>query len=254
MKIVKIKCPVCGAELKKIDDIPIVECSLCKSRYEINEEKNEIKILNGATFEDEIDRDIICKKQINNNRMIYIVIITVLLVICVMEFIILKKSNLNNELATTENENTIVENDKESENIINDNKESDIIKIDKKNMYPYLYENGDTYVAVESCEYTQDASNITILLDVCNAESQIIKLSFENIKVNDVSIRMIWDSNEYEVGQCISAYYIDLEKLQAADLSDFSEIVCDMIIQMNDGTVLTKKTLKFEREVFQDAQ
>ena len=148
-------------------------------------------------------------------------------------------------------------NEKEGMNINSAQKEeieeqdSENIVVNKKNLNPVLYKYNDTKISLEECEYVKKASDVSIELNIDNYSGKIIKLEFEDIKVDEASLQMKWNSSEYKIGSIDSYYYISLEDLQKAGVTDFKKINTTVKITTKDGGILARKSLVIQREAFE---
>lgn len=128
---------------------------------------------------------------------------------------------------------------------------SENIVVNKKNLKPVLYKYNDTEISIEECKYMKDASDVSVDLNIDNYSGKIIRLEFLDIQVDGASLQMKWNSSEYKIGSVGSYYYISLEDLEKAGVSDFKKINTIVKITTKDGEVLAQRSLVIEREAFE---
>ena len=103
----------------------------------------------------------------------------------------------------------------ETEAVEQKSNESDIINISEKGAKTSIYEDKKSTIAVESADYTLDASNIVLTLEIKNMYPNILTVKIQNAKVDNAQTAFKWDTNDYKAGDiCDSCWYIMLEDLQ----------------------------------------
>lgn len=123
--------------------------------------------------------------------------------------------------------------------------------ISSKNLYPIFYNENNIEISMDNCQYTENASDIRIVLDVNNNSQQIIEVGFSNIQVDDAQINMyLGNSESYKVGNVASNFYIALEDIEAAGVTNFTNINCVIYGKDKDGNELFSKDITINRDAF----
>ena len=73
----------------------------------------------------------------------------------------------------------------ETEAVEQKSNESDIINISEKGAKTSIYEDKKSTIAVESADYTLDASNIVLTLEIKNMYPNILTVKIQNAKVDN---------------------------------------------------------------------
>ena len=129
--------------------------------------------------------------------------------------------------------------------------ETDIIDIAKKGAETSIYKDDKVLIAIDSAQYTLNASDIILSFTVKNMYPNILTLKIRDAKVDDIQSAFEWDTNDYKAGtSCSSNWYIMLEKLQETNATDFSQLSFTMEGTLNDGTELFEKKIVIAREAF----
>lgn len=132
-----------------------------------------------------------------------------------------------------------------------DNIESGTINISDKSGKTLVYNDSKMVIRIENAKYTLDASDITFEFYIENNYPNILNISIQDSQIDGSAITFWETSNDYKAGTLIgSIWYIMLEDLQAANLSDFEELSFTMTGTLNDGTELFRKNIVMERDAF----
>lgn len=139
----------------------------------------------------------------------------------------------------------------ETEAVEQKSNESDIINISEKGAKTSIYEDKKSTIAVESADYTLDASNIVLTLEIKNMYPNILTVKIQNAKVDNAQTAFKWDTNDYKAGDiCDSCWYIMLEDLQETNNTDFKQLSFTMTGTLNDGTEIFSKNIIIDRNAF----
>lgn len=116
--------------------------------------------------------------------------------------------------------------------------ETKTFKMERTNV-PMYNDNGVS-IALESCNYTQDASDIMFRYDIRNESKSIVKATMDDLLVDGVEMSMLMGGNSFEVkaGERWSVgFYIGLDDLKNAGVSDFAQITYTLNISLGDEQV-----------------
>lgn len=116
--------------------------------------------------------------------------------------------------------------------------ETKTFKIERTNVP--IYNDDGVSIILESCNYTQDASDITFIYDVTNESKSIVTATMDDLLVDGVEMSMLMGGNSFEVkaGERWSVgFYIGLDDLKNAGVSDFAQITYTLNISLGDEQV-----------------
>lgn len=158
-------------------------------------------------------------------------------------------NSVSNGTGEIEKNDGQISNTESSKNAANTSENEGVIS--SENLHPVFYSENNIDISMYDCQYTLNASDIRLTLDIKNNSQQIIEVGFSNIKVDDAQINMFMGSaGSYKVGNVSSCYYISLEDLEAAGVTDFANIGCIIYGKDKDGNELFSKDIIIERDAF----
>ena len=129
--------------------------------------------------------------------------------------------------------------------------EADEIIVSDKSVNTTLFQNDGINVGLDSCEYTEGASDIIIDFHIQNDTGSILGMDFENFKLDDTAVHFKFgDHDEYDAGARVgSRHYIDNELVNEIGKSDFSKLSGTIVLSA-DGVKMASIPIIIERNVF----
>lgn len=246
MKLIDMKCPSCGAKLKNTYDGEMMKCPYCNSEFKIDMETKKVEFVNVEKYGYEFEKGRM-RAHKESSALFKVCLGVTLVVLCIVVGIAYVTRMTKSSIVSD-----VLENNEGLERSLNNNQQLNQITVNKNNLFPDLYTKDDTNIKIGECSYTKDASDIKIELNIDNNTGQIIEIEFFNIVIDNANMKMAirnWD--EIQVGSWCDNFYISLEDMQRAGVSDFKKINAIVKITTKDGEVLTQRSLVIEREAFE---
>lgn len=116
--------------------------------------------------------------------------------------------------------------------------ETKTFKIERTNVP--MYNDDGVSIILESCNYTQDASDITFIYDVTNESKSIVTATMDDLLVDGVEMSMLLGRNSFEAKageRWAVSFYIAMDDLKNAGISDFAQITYTLNISLGDEQV-----------------
>lgn len=249
MKLIDMKCPSCGAELRNAYDGKMMKCPYCNSEFKIDTETKRVEFVNAEKYGYEFEKGRM--RAHKESRALFKVVLGVaFIVLCIVVGIVyvtrVTKSDVISE---------VIENNQDIERSLNNNQQANQITVNKNNLFPDLYTKDNTNIKIGECSYTKDASDIKIELNIDNNIGQIIEIEFSDLVIDDANMKMaIRNSDEIQIGSWCDNFYVSLEDMQKAGVSDFSQMECSITGKEKDGKILFEKNVIFKRECFSSSE
>ena len=103
------------------------------------------------------------------------------------------------------------------------------------------------------CTYNKGETDPYISLSVENATKQLMIIDMEDVKVDDSSVKPLFEGEEDPVyaGEWYTGLYLSLENLQAAGVEDFKDVYFTMVVKVGDKEELRQK-VHITRDAFQE--
>ena len=127
------------------------------------------------------------------------------------------------------------------------------IEISRKNLQPTIVANDKYDIDVMECTYNKGETDPYISLSVENATKQLMIIDMEDVKVDDSSVKPLFEGEEDPVyaGEWYTGLYLSLENLQAAGVEDFKDVYFTMVVKVGDKEELRQK-VHITRDAFQE--
>lgn len=249
MKLIDMKCPSCGAKLKNTYDGEMMKCPYCNSEFKIDMETKKVEFVNVEKYGYEFEKGRM-RAHKESSALFKVCLGVTLVVLCIVVGIAYVTRMTKSSIVSD-----VLENNEGLERSLNNNQQLNQITVNKNNLFPDLYTKDDTNIKIGECSYTKDASDIKIELNIDNNTGQIIEIEFSNIVIDNANMKMAirnWD--EIQVGSWCDNFYISLEDMQRAGVSDFSQMECNITGKEKDGKILFEKNVIFKRECFSSSE
>lgn len=190
----------------------------------------------GKEISDKSKRCVHCGYVLKNNHYNIIIagtciIIGVVLLIVVGFMLPKQKEQIKDQIFENVTENT-----------------DNIIVVTESDPSAKIYSDNDVSISLSECQYTEDVSDIRIVLNVDNNSNNILAVGFSDIMIDHKNVNMrLGNESEYQPGGWGSNFYILKDDVESIRATNFEEITCTIYGKYESGEDLFSKELTIER-------